>query len=349
MNAIGGDSTKLRQVNQALLLEALRRAEDPTLADLARLTGLSLATCANIMPLMVESGEVAQLDERESRGGRPARRFRYNPSHTLVAGVLARLVRGRDHLEYFIADAAGTMLEKGSVAHDKVGIAEVWDLARRLVNGRSAVKALAVSIPGVVKDGKVVLSDVRGLTGEDIEDVFAFDLGVKVVAENDMNFAAIGYARAAAGKKEQSLVYMTFPSDANPGSGLVVNGLLIKGVSNFAGEVSFVPLGDSRDEQLERLGDGGWLRRFIARTVASVTAVVNPGVVVLSGDAVSEDMLPSIHELCLAMVPAEHLPRLVFKSDSVGDCRVGMAAAALESVFGQYRLVRNERTWCVDA
>ena len=53
-------------------------------------TGLSIATCGNILKDLILSDEVIELDLAQSEGGRPARRFRYNENHELILIIYVR-------------------------------------------------------------------------------------------------------------------------------------------------------------------------------------------------------------------------------------------------------------------
>jgi glucokinase len=60
-------------------------------------------------------------------------------------------------------------------------------------------------------------------------------LGVKVVAENDANAAALGEARFGAGQGSREIVYVTVSTGI--GAGLIQDGRIYRGGRGFAGEL----------------------------------------------------------------------------------------------------------------
>ena len=79
------NNTKMvRKINSDVIRKVLRKNEELTKAEISSLTGLSIATCGNLLKLMVESGEVIEGELEQSTGGRPARRYRYNVEKNLL-------------------------------------------------------------------------------------------------------------------------------------------------------------------------------------------------------------------------------------------------------------------------
>ena len=79
--------------------------------------------------------------------------------------------------------------------------------------------------------------------------------GKHVVIENDMNLIAYGFYQAGEYEESTSIAVVSFFKDNWPGSGIIVDGHIIHGNTNFAGEVSYLPFGCTHDEQKEILKD----------------------------------------------------------------------------------------------
>lgn len=343
MKAIGGNSGMVRQINRDLLRDALKAASGSTLAELARTTGLSVATCSNLMPELIESGEAVVLPS-ESQGGRPARRYAFNPNHTLVAAVI-------------LYEEEGGVVARGSVRNgngDEIdAFVEIWSaftledfdaMFARVLHSHSAIRAAALSISGVVVEGYVESCDFPGLTGINMEKHVEDRYGVKAIVENNMNFAAVGYYSANAKSIRSGLAYISFQFDFCPGMGLVLNGALFKGKSHFAGEIGNIrhdrnkaaEAGTARHADLERMAD---------IVIATVT-VINPDVVVLTGAPVGPGVRDAVWNICREWIPEQHMPRLVVREDCWEDYFAGMTAMALVSLSGEVKLVEKERLWC---
>lgn len=324
---------KFREINRGAVLDCLRGAGTAGAAELAAMTRLSVATCAGIAAELVAEGLAVELPERASSGGRPARRYAFNPDHILVAALAVDPVRGGARIAWSVANALGAVIEKGG-EKAKHGGADTIDIVLETLRGRhAALRGAAISVPGVIRDGVVGICDLPELSGVALERYVAGRHGLVCPVDNDVNFAALGYHRTIAAPGTSGLVFMNFPQRNPSGAGVIVNGALVRGKSNFAGEISFIPQSSGgRDAQVRLHADPARLVKFIARLAASVTAVINPEIVVLSGGAAHAGLLPDIRRHCLSMLPAEHVPELDFCAD-YDECRfAGMAAAALEAI-----------------
>ena len=64
------NNTKMvRKINSDVIRKVLRKNEELTKAEISSLTGLSIATCGNLLKLIVESGEVIEGELEQSTGG----------------------------------------------------------------------------------------------------------------------------------------------------------------------------------------------------------------------------------------------------------------------------------------
>lgn len=336
MKKIGGNAAKIRRINRELVMEALAVGE-ASIAQLARETGLSVATCSNIMSVLVKCGEALELSEKESQGGRPARRYRRNPDATLVAAILLKKTVADERIACHILNAAGTELARKTSKFSGVGPEQIDAVLEDLKDTHPALKAVAFSVPGVVRKGIVGICELKALTGMNLEErtVKGHELAVRI--DNDMNFAAMGYFKSHAGDGG-GLVFMLFPENGCPGAGIIVNGSPLSGKSNFAGEIGFIPLPrrwESRKEGRRRKSE------IIANTVIAVAAVVNPETIVIAREGIGEEMLSEIREFCREALPSEHLPEIVFADDYDGHILAGMTAMALESATSGMQLVER--------
>ncbi len=340
MKTRSGNAGMLRQINTKILLDALRTVPEATLAELARLTGLSLATCTNIIGELLESGEVLERLERRSGGGRPARSFAYNPDHTLVLLLLPAAGRGGDRLDWTVRNAAGELVAEDHVTREHVSVEDVLAIVADLVGKYPRIKTAAVAVPGVVVNGTVTTCDLAGWSGKPVEEMVRQTADIEAVVENDMNFAAVGYYRDVAAGAITGLAYVAIPKGNCEGAGIIVHGTLIKGKTNFAGEIAHIPIpgreGDAVMTPEER-------RERTANLVASLVAVVNPDVVVLSGAGSVGESGEAVLDLCRRTIPEEHLPEILVNPDAGDDCRAGMLSLALDSLAYEVRMVERDR------
>ncbi len=338
MEPKSGNAALLRRINRGIVLEALKKADTATVAQLSRQTGLSLATCATIAEDLVKLGQALQLEEKSSVGGRPARHFRFNPNHTLLALCMAQLTRaGGEVLKTVLVNAMGAVQASATKSLKRITPAHLVGVLKKLKEAHPQLRAAAISVPGVGRGGAVTLCDAPGLADTRPAAQVWTHVGIPAAVENDMNLAALGYARkwresvggAAAGGTGQACAYMAVPATKPLGAGLVVNGMIHKGKSEFAGEVSFA-IPEDRLRLDGRYPSGRKERlAIVVKGLMILTTTLNPETVILTGDGIEPGMLPEILAAGREMVPEEHLPELRLNADAEGDIREGMLELAL--------------------
>lgn len=350
MKQLTGNSGMVREVNRERIAEALRISGQASIAAVATTTGLSVATCSNLIAELVQAGEVDEL-HAESRGGRPARVFAYNVNHSLAASLLLRRTRKGAELRYSVRNRNGESFSDGKETFETVAIESLAQTICRLVERHPALKAAAISIPGVVHNGIIEFCDIPELSGVAIESALSPQTGLNVIAENDMNFAAIGYYIGHRDEVGSALAYVASPPGDWPGMGLIINGTLVKGKSNFAGEVSFLPveglnrvMGKNKTWSARSKADASSLRTAAMGAIAaSVAAIVNPDVVVIVGAGVGAQTRNSILSRCRACIPEQHMPSIILKEDFEDDSLSGMTATAFNTLSPSINLVEKGR------
>lgn len=114
------------------------------------------------------------------------------------------------------------------------------------------VEAIGISTAGTVdtRIGKVMgatgnLPGIRGV--ENLKERLEKATGLYVHAENDANAAAYGECRAGAGRGMDDMVMVTLGTGV--GTGIVMNGKMIRGGHFAAGEGGHIPLSNSQERQ----------------------------------------------------------------------------------------------------
>jgi glucokinase len=118
-------------------------------------------------------------------------------------------------------------------------IVELFDaLVARASLTRSDVVGVGVGSPGPlsVREGRIIdAANLPGWSDIPLRDLLRERLGVKVVLDNDGNAAAYGEYWVGAGEEADSLVMLTLGTGV--GAGVVVNGRLLHGHFENAGEL----------------------------------------------------------------------------------------------------------------
>ncbi len=309
----------LRDFNKIKLLEALKAKDFGTKNTLSRETGLSVATCGNLLAELIRSGMAVEVDAADSTGGRPSRRFIFNREHAYILTIFPRTEADVLTLNYAVADMLGEVVEEGSRQYERIGISELEELADSMLGHYPDVSVISIGIPGVIWRGRIGNCDFSDFEDVNLGEYLNSKYSLDTVIENDVNAAAFGYYRQNCGGAASSLAYLYYPDGHNPGAGIVIGGKVHRGASNFAGEIGWLPWSG-----MDLIADK------IAEAVVSVNCVINPEQVIISGIFLNDEIIENIRKSAASVIPAGHLPLIIFEKDFRTSYSGGLIFAGLE-------------------
>ncbi|SDW02926.1 ROK family protein [Paenibacillus sp. CF384] len=305
-----------------------------TKAELSQRLGISFPTISKFLVQMENDGEVLCTGNDDSSGGRPAKRYTYDPEYMLGLAIFIE----KNETNYSIFNCVGEIKEQGikpSVLQQDA--LQLGDLIESLIEKYPKLRSIAIGVPGAVDNlGKIIfIPPYQHFLDYDLKEEFESRFQIPVVVENDMNASVLGYASNFELENE-SLVYLYF-GQYGPGSGIMINGDVVRGSTFFSGEISFVPLYDHQSFgkalRLEESNEEVVLAAdkqidALARLIATFTAILNPRAVVFCNDEVDEAFLSKLGKLSSTYIPQKHLPTLVL-SDRNQDYLAGLQQLAL--------------------
>ncbi|MBQ7478152.1 MAG: ROK family protein [Selenomonadaceae bacterium] len=177
---------------------------------------------------------------------------------------------GGTFIKHGLADAEGNLLRKGSVATEirEKGVAAFLDSLQGIVEGYRdsfGVAGIAIASPGIVdaEKGEIVFvgNTFPGYTGTKLKEVMERRCGIPCEVENDVNAVGLGECWLGAGRGARSVVCMAVGT--NIGGCIVLDGKLLHGAANSAGELGFLDMGDGA--KLEETSSTSALVREIAQ------------------------------------------------------------------------------------
>jgi len=320
----------IKQLNKKLILNQLKSLELGTKISLSTATGLSIATCGNLLKELVASGQVIEVEVGPSTGGRPSRQFKYNKDYRLLASIYPRKEGKSPRIFYNITNLLGEIIDSSQIECDLNIIKELDELLHMLVGKYPKISGLSLGVPGVVENGIIGVCDFDALIGFPIVDYFTHKYHLKVIAENDVNSAAYGYYHQHNPNGQEVLCYIYFPIGGNPGSGIILNGEILNGNSNFAGEVSYMACGYDRYQQCESQQNHDAFCDFITTIIVNINCVINPKTIILSGYCLDQQDIVAIREKITTLIPKPHIPAIVFEEDLNESYQAGLIHKGLE-------------------
>lgn len=330
---------EIKQQNLDCIRDAIQSEGSGTKAGLARSTGLSVATCNNLLNEMLRNGELLQIEQEESQGGRKANRFIYNKDYQHILGVYLKEVNDVRHVGYTIANALGEIIEQEVLHPESIDGVYLSDLLEEILIRDTLICSVAIGVPGNVYQGVVERCDIHSLEGLNLQTMLEDRLRINVIVENDMNFIAYG-AYWKVGRQDRCLIAIDFPIDDCCGAGIVINGKIYNGFSRFAGELSYAleEEGFPRAQQPAGKLDKTGFFKIVVKSIMMVICVLNPNCIVLTCECLNEDDLQAIQDYCKKFVSEHHIPEIKLSREFYDFCVVGLIRANLNSLKYQFQL-----------
>jgi predicted NBD/HSP70 family sugar kinase len=203
-------------------------------------SGLITETVARLSSLNLLSEHPAP---RTGARGRPTTTLGPHPRGPLVIAV----VIGHETWRTAVAELGGTELARTERPHgrDPGEVLAVLAAQLRTLRRRHGlrIRAVAVSVPGTVRDNRLAQAANLGWSDIDLSMLWPRDRGARpFLAGNDATFAAVAEARRGAAAGAASLVHLFI--EAGLGGAVIEDGRLVLGALGTAGEFGHMPFGD---------------------------------------------------------------------------------------------------------
>lgn len=336
------ETAKVKKMNTELIKAVLKANPGSTKADIASATNLSQATCNTILNELVMTGEVLELDTDYTSGGRPAKRFRYNGDYAYNICLYINCECRKPVISYAVINMLGEIKEEDKIAKKSVDYNTLEELTEKLIEKYQHVEALGIGIPGVVINRSIIdICDVDSLTGFPLAEKLQSRFGINVLLENDMNLTALGFYHGQNYEEDTSVAVLNFLKGNCPGSGIIIDGHIVTGHTNFAGEISYLPFYESLKKYMEKLETREGIIETVGKSICAITSIINPNIILLTGALLSEDMLNDILKLCHKYIPGKHMPDVIYRK-SIHDYYIkGLTTMTLESFSLPLKMVEK--------
>jgi glucokinase len=266
------DVGNIAELNSFLVLDAIKNHGKATRRQLASELGLSDASVSRIVQRLLRAELIA-----EEPGDRPARgRTPTMLRFVGAAGSVIAVDLGGTRCHGALADLAGS-----TVAEDFRPTGEGKRAARALLDCMAALRpsagSRALPVRAVVVGIPALIDPLTGLATAgpnvhwrdfDLMGILAGNLAEPFEVDNDVNLSALGQAWRGAGRGAHSFVTMSLGTGI--GGAVVVDGHLVSGRHNAAGEVGYFPVGGgaSTGYGFEEAASGPALRRHAEDLIA---------------------------------------------------------------------------------
>lgn len=249
-NLAGTNLERAADYNQRVTLQAVRVNGEITRLDLARITGLTPPSIANITNRLLQEGLIVELGRLRGKRGQPAKRLAINPDGCFSIGLNI----DRDHVTAVALDMTGNVRARITDEVDFALPNAVVAFAHKAMNemlrskqfARSKIIGTGVALPDDL--GQIDLphrpSSYGVWTTVDVAKMLDNVLPSPILVENDAAAAAIGELQFGHGLRSPTFFYLLI--SAGLGGGLVIDGSYFRGADGRSGEIGFLPLRSRR-------------------------------------------------------------------------------------------------------
>jgi len=243
-----GSPRLLREINDRAAIETLLRSGAMTRAELEEVIGLSKPATAQLLARLEEDGMVVRTGLRGGGRGPRAQMWAVNGGVAHVAAVAL----SADLIDVAIADITGSLLSEHSAPMPRENTLQAFretaQKAAALAGLRlDSLSHVVVGTPGAVDPATGHLGfapHLPGLVDVDLPATLRDLLGTSVSIENDINLAAL--EEMSSGKAAGVRNFVLFWPADEIGSAVVVNGVLLRGVTGGAGEIDSMQIPGGR-------------------------------------------------------------------------------------------------------
>lgn len=197
----------------------------------------------------------------------------------------------------------------------------IKDLMKETNTTAKDIDGIGFDFPGQVdyKTGVVKLApNIPGWVNVPIAQMIEEEFHIPTRIDNDVRCAALGEMKFGAGQGCENFVCITVGTGI--GSGLVVNGQLVRGASNAAGEIGHIKL-QMKDGLICGCGDTGCLEAYAS----------GPSIVAMAQDYIKGGKSTKFREMAAAE-GGEITPYMVAKAAEAGD----PVAKRIFAIVGEY-------------
>lgn len=195
----------------------------------------------------------------------------------------------------------------------------IYDLLKETKLEAKNIEGIGFGFPGQVdyKSGVVRLApNIPGWVDVPIAKLIEDEFHIPTRVDNDVRCAALGELNFGAGKGCQNLICITVGTGI--GSGLIINGKLVRGASNAAGEIGHIKL-QMHDGPICGCGDTGCLEAFAS----------GPSIVAMAEDYIKGGKSTKFREMANSN---DITPFIVAEAAKAGD----PVARRIFTIMGEY-------------
>jgi len=242
-----GSRVLIKQINHNITLNLIKSRGPLSRTEIARISGLSLATISGLTGELLATGFIKEAGEGESTGGRPPVLLRLNPRGGYVIGLkLAeqQIVAALADLEANVVrcqiEAVDDMSDPDTTVGTIIAVIEASIAAADIA--RDKIMGIGIGMAGIIDTaaGRCRYSPMFGWRNVPLAHPLEHHFDLPVLIDNDVNTLTAAELWFGRGRGFTNFLVVTVGRGI--GMGVVVNGQLYRGAAGGAGEFGHITL-----------------------------------------------------------------------------------------------------------
>ena len=322
------NSGTIKSINIKSVLKTLSEHESITKSDIAKYTGLSFPTVSTVIEHLIYKNEVNEVGVEDSIGGRCAKKYSLNPMY--VVSLLLYLEGNK--LNWILSDFCRNKIASGNLnCKDRI-LEEMDEIIYSIKSSYSQLASIVIGVASNVNNGKIMSHiEYKELQGRNITEYFEEKYGIPVIIENDMNVAIKGYWDRHS-SNDIEVVVNIYIGDNGMGASMIINGKVLKGKSNFAGELHYLPICDDNIKYAKEGFGESDIVEYYGKVIQSYVSLINPNLIVLYNNVYIKGKLEDIKNYCKVRIPEEAMAKIILSDEFKEDYEFGLSMMASELI-----------------
>ena len=318
----------IKSINIKSVLKTLSEHESITKSDIAKYTGLSFPTVSTVIEHLIYKNEVNEVGVEDSIGGRCAKKYSLNPMY--VVSLLLYLEGNK--LNWIVSDFCRNKIASGNLnCKDRI-LEEMDEIIYSIKSSYSQLASIVIGVASNVNNGKIMSHiEYKELQGINITERFEEKYGIPVIIENDMNVAVRGYWDRHS-SNDIEVVVNIYIGDNGMGASMIINGKVLKGKSNFAGELHYLPICDDNIKYAKEGFGESDIVEYYGKVIQSYVSLINPNLIVLYNNVYIKGKLEDIKNYCKVRIPEEAMAKIILSDEFKEDYEFGLSMMASELI-----------------
>lgn len=254
-----GTSGLIKNINKANVLDVIKKMQPISRIEVSKVLKMSKSTISTIVDELIEEGLVIEngYGEKGTVGRKPIQ-LSFNPDARFVIGISVESTNSIG----ILTNLEGKILKK---IKWETGIKEeafngIVKGIEELTEEDKNIIGIGIGLPGItdIQKGIVVAPGLKW-SNFDLKKRLSEIFNYNIYLDNSVNYAALGERWIGCCREIENFVLINIGNGI--GSGIYVNGTLLRGNSYAAGEVGYMAIGEDAFERVYSYEDYGYFER----------------------------------------------------------------------------------------